>query len=83
MAQFIDIHSNMKGVTQEELDEAHRRDHELQSDEGVHFVKAWADSRTGKVFCLSEGPNKEAVKRVHQNAGHPVDEIYEIDLTVE
>ena len=34
----------------------------------MKFLKAWADPSTGKVFCLSEGPSKEAVLRVHQRA---------------
>jgi len=39
-----------------------------------------ADPTTGKVFCLAEGPSKEAVPRVHEKAGHPTDEIYEVSL---
>lgn len=50
---------------------------------GVHFIKAWADPKSGKVFCLSEGPSKEAVRRVHELAGHAAEEIYEVPVTVE
>ena len=35
----------------------------------MKFLKAWADPSTGKVFCLSEGPSKEAVLRVHPTRG--------------
>jgi hypothetical protein len=38
---------------------------------------------SGKVFCLSEGPSKEAVLRVHERAGHATSEIYEVPLSVE
>jgi hypothetical protein len=34
------------------------------------------------VFCLSTGPSKEAVRRVHEKAGHPADEIYELPVEV-
>jgi len=34
----------------------------------------------GKVFCLSKGPSKEHVRRVHDRAGHPTDDIYEISV---
>jgi hypothetical protein len=34
------------------------------------------------VFCLSTGPSKEAVQRVHDKAGHPADEIYELPVEV-
>jgi hypothetical protein len=83
MSRFIDVHSGMTGIDQKKLEEAHRKDTELEKSEGVHFLHAWADPTTGKVFCLSEGPNKEAIRRVHQKAGHTADEIYEVPLEVE
>lgn len=82
MAMFMDVHTDMKGITKEQLEQAHQQDLKFEKDEkGVHFVQAWADPSTGKVFCLSEGPDREAVKRVHTKAGHPSDEIYEVSLT--
>ena len=83
MTRFIDAHSNMKGLSNDQLIEAHRRDQANEGPHGVHFVHAWADPQSGKVFCLSEGPNKEAVQRVHTASGHPADEIYEVPLEVE
>jgi Protein of unknown function (DUF4242) len=41
----------------------------------VHFERAWLDPASGKVFCLSSRPSKEAVLRVHEKAGHPTEEI--------
>ena len=83
MAKFIDIHNGMKGIDQKQLAESHRKDSELEAAEGVHFLHAWADPKSGKVFCLSEAPNKEAVLRVHKKAGHATDEIYEVPLEIE
>jgi hypothetical protein len=83
MAHFMDVHSGFTGVTHEQLLEAHQKDQEIEGKEGVRFIKAWADPSSGKVFCLSEGPNKEAVLRTHERAGHPTDEIYEVPLSVE
>ncbi len=83
MAQFMDVHSGFSGVTRDQLMHAHEEDLKIQSAEGVRFIKAWADPGSGKVFCLSEGPSKEAVLRVHARAGHPTDEIYEVPLEVE
>jgi hypothetical protein len=82
MARFMDVHSGFKGVTREQLAEAHRKDLAVEKEEGVHFERAWADPKTGKAFCLSEGPSKEAVQRVHEKAGHPTTEIYEIPIDV-
>jgi hypothetical protein len=82
MAKFMDVHSGFTGVTEEQLQEAHQRDLDIEAAEGVHFERAWLDPESGVVFCLSSGPSKEAVRRVHEKAGHPADEIYELPVEV-
>ncbi len=81
MPQFMDVHTSMTGVTADQLREAHQADLDIQGDEGVDFKQAWADPKSGHVFCLSEGPSAEAVKRIHERTGHPADEIHEITVT--
>jgi hypothetical protein len=49
----------------------------------VHFERAWLDPVAGKVFCLSSGPSREAVLRVHEKAGHPTTEIYELQVEID
>jgi hypothetical protein len=83
MPRFMDVHSGFENVTKEQLEDAHQKDLAIERAEGVHFIQAWADPKTGKAFCLSEGPNKEAVMRVHEKAGHPTSEIYEVAVSVE
>ena len=80
MPRFMDVHDGFNGVTQEQVEAAHRRDLEVQDSEGVKFVRWWADPAMGKVFCLAEGPSREAVAKVHAQAGHPTDQIYELAL---
>lgn len=80
MAEFMDVHHGMKGITPEGLMEAHQADLDEQGTEGVDFKHAWADPMTGVVFCLSSGPSADAVKRVHEKTGHPADEIYEVPV---
>lgn len=81
MARFMDVHTQMAGVTPEALAAAHQADLDIQAEEGVEFVQAWADPVTGHVFCLSEAPDADAVNRIHTRAGHPFDEIHEITIT--
>ena len=81
MPQFMDVHTGMTGVTAEQLRVAHQADVDIQDAEGVDFQRAWADPKSGHVFCLSEAPSAEAVQRVHERAGHPADEIHEITIT--
>ncbi len=82
MARFMDVHSGFIGVTAKQLQEAHERDLALEKVEGAHFERAWLDPVSGKVFCLSTAPTKEAVMRVHERAGHPTTEVYEIPVEI-
>ena len=82
MANFMDVHSGFFGVTAEQLKEAHERDLAIEHEEGVHFERAWLDPDWGKVFCLSSGPSKESVMRIHERAGHPTAEVYQIQIEV-
>ncbi len=83
MAKFMDVHSGFVGVTEPQLREAHERDLAIEAAEGVHFERSWLDPQSGKAFCLSSGPSREAVLRVHEKAGHPTEEIYELPVEVE
>jgi hypothetical protein len=82
MAKFMDVHSGFFGVTAEQLAAAHQADLDIEAEEGVHFERAWLDPVAGKVFCLASGPDKDAVLRIHERAGHPTDEIYELPVEV-
>ncbi|MCQ6552613.1 SCO4226 family nickel-binding protein [Streptomyces sp. C10-9-1] len=81
MAEFMDVHHGMKDITSEKLREAHNADLAIEGEEGVHFKQAWADPETGTVYCLSEGPSADAIRRVHERAGHPADEIHPVPIT--
>ena len=78
----MDVHSGFVGVTEAQLRDAHDRDLAIEGDEGVHFERAWLDPELGKVFCLSTAPSKESVMRVHERAGHPTSEVYELAVDI-
>lgn len=82
MARYMDVHHGFEGVTPEQLQAAHEADLAIEGEEGVHFEQAWLDPELGKVFCLSTGPTKEAIMRIHERAGHPVTEVYELTAEV-
>jgi hypothetical protein len=82
MRVFMDIHDGFVGVTREQLEAAHQRDLELQGEEGVSFERAWLDPVSGKVFCLATGPDAAAVMRVHERAGHPTQQVFEVPIAV-
>jgi uncharacterized protein DUF4242 len=82
VAKFMDVHSGFVGVTAQQLKEAHEADLAIEKDEGVHFERAWLDPIAGKVFCLATGPTRESIMRIHERAGHPTAEVYELPIEV-
>jgi hypothetical protein len=82
MQKYMDVHDGFVGVTQAQLEEAHRLDVEIQDEEGVNFEQAWLDPVSGMAFCLSTGASKEAIMRIHQRAGHPTNQVYELAVEV-
>ena len=79
MPLYLDIHNLVQGVTAEELEEAHRKDLEVQDKYGVKHLKFWYDVPSGRAFCLIEAPNREAAVAVHREAhGHLAEEIFEV-----
>jgi hypothetical protein len=78
MAVFVDVHHGFVGVTGVQLCEAMERDLAIQDGEGVRFAHWWLDGERGTLFCLSTAPSRECLLRVHERAGHPPSDVYEI-----
>ena len=80
MPRFLDIHVVAPSdVNAEALAQAHAKDLAVQGKYGVRYLKYWYDAATGKVFCLSEAPSKEAGAAAHGEAhGLLADEIWEV-----
>ena len=82
MPKFMDVHHGMHGVTPEALQAAHQADLDIQGEEDVDFQRAWGDPESGMVWCISEAPNADAVKRIHERTGHPATEVYPVPVEV-
>lgn len=67
MPLFMDVHE-VEGATAQAVAEAHKKDMEIQERYGVKYHRYWLDEGTGRIFCLSEAPDKEAALRVHREA---------------
>ena len=82
MPMYMDRH-DLPEVTPEELAEAHMRDMEVQEQHGVRYHTYWFDPSNGSVFCLAEGPSKDAIELVHERAhGQLASTILEVDPSV-
>jgi len=67
MPLYMDRH-DMPGVSAEEIAAAHAQDVGVQVAHGVRYLTYWFDPDSGSVFCLAEGPSKDAVGHVHREA---------------
>ena len=63
----MDRHDGME-LTPEEMAIAHQRDLDVQARYDVQYHTYWYDPDAGTVFCLMEGPNRDAVDAVHREA---------------
>jgi len=80
MPLFMDIHNKVEGLTASAITDAHQKDLAVQERFGVRFIRYWYDQTTGKVFCLSEAPNPEAVLDAHRAShGLVADEVVQVD----
>ena len=81
MPRFLDMHIlPADQVTPEILAAAHQQDLAVQHKYGVRYVKYWYDAATGRVFCLSDAPSKEAALAVHREShGQMPDEIFQVE----
>jgi len=71
------------GVTPEDLADLHMRDVEVQERHRVRYHTYWFDPANGSVFCLAEGPTKQALEAVHEEAhGQLAGTIIELDPNV-
>jgi Protein of unknown function (DUF4242) len=79
MPLYLDTHRHVPGLTADAVANAHARDVEVQAKHNVNYMRYWFDEATGKVYCLAEAPNPEALTAVHAEAhGLLADEITEV-----
>lgn len=79
MPLYMDVHDKVEGATATDVADAHRKDLEIQGDHDVRYLRYWFNEETGRIFCLAEGPSRDAVDRVHRlSHGLAADEILEV-----
>jgi hypothetical protein len=67
VALYLDVHRGVNASI-DELAKAHVSDLEAQERYGVKYLKYWFNQAEGTVFCLVEGPDREACNAVHREA---------------
>jgi class 3 adenylate cyclase len=78
MALFLDRH-DVPGASPTDIAAAHELDVAVQEKYQVRYVTYWFDDAAATVFCLAEGPDREALEAVHREAhGLVADNIIEV-----
>jgi AraC-like DNA-binding protein len=67
MPLFMDYHKGLSASV-EDVKRAHIADEAVQNKYGVVYHQFWVNEEDGTVFCLMEGPDKEACAAVHREA---------------
>jgi len=67
MPMYIDRH-DAPGVSPQALADAHVLDVGVEARHGVRYHTYWFDPENGSIFCLAEGPTKDAVEAVHRES---------------
>ena len=64
MPLYMDCHDT-PGVKIQEAEKAHLKDLAVQEKYNVKYLAYWVNENSGKVFCLMQAPNKEAIHKTH------------------
>lgn len=66
---YMDVHELGVGkVTAKDVAEAHKKDLAVEGKYNVDFKAYWLDEKAGKVYCLAEAPDPEAITAAHKEA---------------
>jgi Protein of unknown function (DUF4242) len=78
MPQFMDFHDDLK-LPPEAIEQIAEGTRAGATDEfGVRQVDLYHNA-DGKVYCLLEGPNEEAIRNHHEALGVPCGEVHQVD----
>src|SRR6185295_3861090 len=82
MPLYMDVHI-VPGVKARDVAEAHRKDILVEEQHECKCMTYWIDEERESIFCLIEGPTKEAVEEMHRQAhGLIPNKIIEVSSTL-
>ena len=78
MPQFMDFHDDLK-LPAEGIQQIAQGTREGATDEfGVRQVELYHNP-DGKVYCLLEGPDEDAIRKHHEAIGVPCGDVHRVD----
>jgi len=76
MAKFVCTHT-MKGITRDQFSQVAAA---AQKDSTVKGLQSFANLTEGKIFCVWQGPNPEAITDWFKKMNVPYDTITQVEL---
>jgi len=78
MARFMDFHEDLK-LPAEAIAQIADDTHHARADQfGVRQVELYHNG-DGKVYCLLDGPDADAIRQHHAALGVPCGDVHEVD----
>jgi Protein of unknown function (DUF4242) len=78
MPRFMDFHDDLK-LPQEAIDQIAQGTREGATDEfGVRQIELYYNV-SGKVYCLLEGPDEDAIRQHHEALGVSCGDVHRVD----
>ena len=78
MPKFMDYHDDLK-LPAEAIEQIAEGTREGTADQfGVRQIELYHNA-DGKVYCLLEGPDEDAIRKHHEALGVPCSEVHQVD----
>ncbi len=78
MPRFMDFHDDLK-LSPEAIDEIAQETRDGATDEfGVRQVELYHNTTDGKVYCLLEGPDEDAIRKHHAALDLPCGDVHQV-----
>jgi len=78
MAQFMDFHDDLKLPTEAIAQIAEDARNGTTDQFGVRQIELYHNPE-GKVYCLLDGPDEQAIRDHHAAAGVPCGDVHQVD----
>ena len=84
MPVYMDVHEKIRAMTPRALAAAHEQCTTLAGKHDVTYLQYWFNPEAGRMFCLVEGPSREAVVALHREAdGLLPNEVWDVSAGIQ
>ncbi len=78
MAEFLGVHKLETGMTEADVNGGFNNYKESAEKMGLKPLHAHISMEKGFAYCLTEAPSAEEVRKAHENAAIPLEDVVEV-----